>query len=327
MHLTEVLDEARARPWAVQPWARDLLDALPDRLGAVLSRWELTVVRTFADGAELPVLEVHGRTTGPAVLKLGGHGSDHAQQVRILRAADGNGYVRVLEQADDLGAVLLERLGPSLWASVPDPVAQSLTLADLLPTTWELPVAVGTPFTPTQKATSLLALVDGALESLLANGVLEGASGGVLEGAGGGQGEREVLERARALALELIAAPSPRQVVLHGDPHPGNVLRRGPEHVFIDPDGFLGEPEYDVGVALRDHQQVIDDLDQREGVGAGRRWHAALVVQLAERLELDAERIAAWAALERVTTGIHLGNLGWTEESAAWLRTAQRMLR
>lgn len=315
MHLTEVLDEARARPWAAQPWAQDLLDALPDRLEAVLSRWDLTVVRTFADGAELPVLEVHGRITGPAVLKLGGHGSDHAQQVRILRAADGRGFVRVLEHADDLDAMLLERLGPPLWESVPDPRAQSLALADLLPTTWELPAAVGALFAPSQKATSLLALVDGALAR-----------------AGGEPGERGaglggVLERARALALELIADPSPRQVVLHGDPHPGNVLRRGEEQVFIDPDGFLGEPEYDVGVALRDHQLVIDDLDHREGAGAGRRWHAGLVTQLADRLELDADRIAAWAALERVTTGIHLGNLGWTQESSAWLRTAQRMLR
>lgn len=320
MRLAEVLDEARARPWAAQPWARDLLDALPDRLRAVLSRWDLTVVRAFGDGAELPVLEVHGRAMGPAVLKLSGHGSDHAQQVRVLLAADGRGYVRVLEYADDLGAMLLERLGSPLRESVPDPLAQSLALADLLPTTWELPNAAGAPFTPAQKATSLLTLVDGALA-----GVSGDASGNTA--AGGETGEREVLERARALALELIAVPSSRQVVLHGDPHPGNVLRRGAEHVFIDPDGFLGEPEYDVGVALRDHQQVIDDLDHREGAGAGRRWHAGLVTQLAERLELDADRIAAWAALERVTTGIHLGNLGWTEESAAWLRTAQRMLR
>lgn len=313
-----MLHQVRARPWAGQPWARDLLDALPERLGAVLSRWDLQVVRAFGDGAELPVLEVRGRATGPAVLKLSGHGSDHAQQVRILRAADGKGYVRVLEQADDLGAVLLERLGPSLWASAPDPIAQSLALADLVPITWELPVGVGAPFTPAQKATSLLALVESALAD---------ADGGAVASPGGEQEGREVLERARNLALELIADPSPRQVVLHGDPHPGNVLRRGAEHVFIDPDGFLGEPEYDVGVALRDHQQVIDDLDHREGIGAGRRWHARLVTQLAQRLELDADRIAAWAALERVTTGIHLGNLGWTEESAAWLRTAQRMLR
>lgn len=264
--------------------------------------------------------EVHEPATGPAVLKLSGHGSDHGQQVRILRAADGKGYVRVLEQADDLGAVLLERLGPSLYASVPDPVEQSLVLADLLPTTWELPTAVGAPFTPAQKATSLLALVDGALE----NGMFEN---GAPTGASGEQGPREVLERARALALKLIAAPSARQVVLHGDPHPGNVLRRGAEHVFIDPDGFLGEPEYDAWVVLRDHQQVMDDLDHREGVGAGRRWHAGLVAQVAERLELDADRIAAWAALERVTTAIHLGSLGCTEESRAWLRTAERMLR
>lgn len=309
-----MLEAARARPWSAQPWALALLEELPHRLEAVLSRWELSVIRIFADGAELPVLEVHSPAMGPAVLKLGGHGADHAQQVRILQAADGRGYVRVLDHAEDLGAVLLERLGPALWASVPDPVAQSLILAELLPATWELPASVGAPFTPAQKAQSLLDLVDGALA-------------GTREGHGDGQADRDVFERARALALALIADPSPRQVVLHGDAHPGNVLRRGAEQVFIDPDGFLGEPEYDVGVALRDHQQVIDDLDRREGAGAGRRWHARLVAELAQRLELDADRVAAWAMLERVTTGIHLGRLGWLEESQAWLRTAQRMLR
>lgn len=30
---------------------------------------------------------------------------------------------------------------------------------------------------------------------------------------------------------------------------------------------------------------------------------------------------------ERVTTAIHLGRLGWSEESQARLRTARRMLR
>lgn len=314
MHPDEVTAVVLARPWADRHWARDLVEAFPERLRVVLARWELTVVRAFIEGAELPVLEVHGPVVGPAVLKLGGHGSDHSQQVRILRAADGNGYVRVLAHAEDLDAVLLERLGPTLWRTIPDPVEQALALADLLPATWELPSAVGAPFTPDQKATSLLALVDGAL-------------GGDCAAGGPDDRHRPVLEAARSLALQLITDPSSHQVVLHGDPHPGNALRRGAEHVLIDPDGFLGEPEYDAGVSLRDHQQVIDELDHREGNGAGRRWHAGLIAQLARRLELDADRVEAWAHLERVTTGIHLHRLGWTGEGEAWLRTAQRVLR
>ena len=70
MRLAEVLDEARARPWAAQPWARDLLDALPDRLRAVLSRWDLTVVRAFGDGAELPVHHQTRRSGRPYTLVL-----------------------------------------------------------------------------------------------------------------------------------------------------------------------------------------------------------------------------------------------------------------
>ena len=308
MHPDEVTALVRARPWADRPWARELVETFPERLRELLARWELTVVRAFTEGAELPVLEVRGRAVGPAVLKLGGHGTDHAQQVRILRAADGRGYVRVLAHAEDLDAVLLERLGPTLWTTVPDPVAQTEELAALLPRTWELPTAVGEPTGPTDKARSLLSLVEGVLVS-------------------SADRHRPVLENARRLALALIADPSSRQVVLHGDPHPGNALRRGGEHALIDPDGFLGEPEYDAGVALRDHQRVIDELDRHEGNGAGRRWHAALSARIAQRLDLDAERIAAWAHLERVTTGIYLHHLGWTKEGESWLSTASRMLR
>jgi streptomycin 6-kinase len=283
----------------------------------VLDRWDLTVLGAFDEGAELPVLAVHRDGAGPAVLKLGGAGSDHAQQVRLLKAADGRGYVRVLAHDAELDAALLERLGAPLHAGVTDPVAQTEALAELLPATWELPSAVGAPFAPAEKARGLLALVDGTLaDGYHADGAIAAPE----------DAHRPVLERARALALELIAAPSSRQVVLHGDPHPGNALRRADRYVLIDPDGFLGEPEYDAGVALRDHQQVIDALEDREP-GAGRRWHAGLVGRTARRLELDPDRITAWAHLERVTTGIHLRNLGWTREGESWLVTASRLLR
>ena len=109
---------------------------------AALARWDLTVVRAFTEGAELPVLEVRGRSWGPAVLKLGGHGSDHAQQVRVLRAADGRGYVRVLDHSEEHEATLLERLGVPLHATVRRAEDEVDVLAGLLPMTWALPLPV-----------------------------------------------------------------------------------------------------------------------------------------------------------------------------------------
>ena len=307
MHPDEVLALVHDRPWADEPWARELVETFPDRLDAALARWDLTVVRAFTEGAELPVLEVRGRSWGPAVLKLGGHGSDHAQQVRVLRAADGRGYVRVLDHSEEHEATLLERLGAPLHATVRRAEDEVDVLAGLLPMTWALPLPVGLPLGSAGKADSLRELVEGAPAELADR-------------------HRGTLEAARDLALELARSPSSLQVVLHGDPHTGNVLRRGDEHVLIDPDGIVGEPEYDAGVMLRDHQQLIEELERHEP-GAGRRRLAELTSRAARRLDLDADRIAAWALLERVTTGIHLHALGWRDEGEAWLRTASLLLR
>ena len=320
MRPEEVEALVRARPWADHSGARELVRAFPDRLRTVLERWDLTVVRAFAEGAGLPVLEVVGRASGPAVLKLGGHGADLSQQVRVLQAADGRGFVRVLEHDEEQDAVLLEKLGPTLFRTVPDPVEQAAHLAALLPAAWALPTECAEILEPGAKARGLLVLVDGALavESEPAE------SGG--ERPGLGTRHRDVLERARELALALIEEPAAELVLVHGDPHAGNALRRGEEHVLIDPDGFLGEREYDAGVALRDHQQMIDVLERSDGPGAGRRRHAQLVASTAAQLGLEEERVAAWAHLERVTTGIYLHRLGWRDEGEAWLRTARAVL-
>ncbi|MGP5288993.1 aminoglycoside phosphotransferase family protein [Brachybacterium tyrofermentans] len=336
----QVVALLRARPWAGQSWARDLVAAFPDRLDGVLVHWDLVIRHVHLAGAGLPVLEVvrrtgpvgprgsfrapAGRSPGGAdsfVVKFGGAGADVAQQARILAAADGRGYVRLVAHDGERDAMLLEKLGPMLPQAVPDPVAQTDVLGDLLLQAWEVPLAVGRPVAPSQKARSLLAILDGARAADESGPGADDASGPRAAD------EAVVLERARGLALDLIESPSPRQVVVHGDPHPANVLQRGETHVLIDPDGFLCEPEYDLGVALRDHRRIIDELDRAEGCGAGRRWHAALAERLARRVKLDPERTLAWAHLERVTTGVHLGRLGYVEDSEAWLRTARHVLR
>lgn len=317
----EVVELARSRPWADRPWARELLDSFPGRLAQVTARWQLTIERAHLEGAGLPVLDVHcagshsSSRRSPAVVKFDGVGADLPQQARVLEAADGHGFVRLLEYDAEAGAMLLERLGPTLWREAPDPIAQTDHIADLLEQAWQLPLDVGLPFTPDQQARSLLSGIENALGTELGAGT---------NGAPVSDRVR-TLQRAQELAQDLAVSPSSTQVVVHGDPHASNVLRRGEGFAFIDPDGFRCEPEYDAGVALRDQQGTIDDLERHQSPGAGRRWHQWLTRRLATRLELDPERVAAWAFVERVTTGLHLKMLGYADEGESWLATADRL--
>lgn len=327
---TDVVRLAHSRPWASKPWSAELLEVFPDRLERAVDRWRLSIERAHLEGAGLPVLEVRARLGSaavPAVVKFDGAGSDLQQQLRVLLAADGTGYVRVLEHDAELGVVLLERLGPTLSRELRDPVSQGDVIAGLLEQAWQLPLQVGLPFAPGEKAVSLLAAIEEAPEAPV-NPPGDGQPGGGASSRAGAAEpvRRRAVEHARDLARELAASPSSTQVVAHGDPHPCNVLRRGAKFTFIDPDGFRCEPEYDAAVALRDHQLVIDQLEQNQGAGAGRRWHRELVRRLALRLELDVDRVAAWAFVERVTTGLHLSALGYLDEGESWLATADTLV-
>ena len=50
---------------------------------------------------------------------------------------------------------------------------------------------------------------------------------------------------------------------MHGDPHPGNLLAVRPRQgapkgwCFVDPDGFVADRAYDLGVALRDWSWLL----------------------------------------------------------------------
>ena len=59
-----------------------------------------------------------------------------------------------------------------------------------------------------------------------------------------------VLDRAEAIAADLLAS-APREVLLHGDFHHYNVLSAdGSAWAAIDPKGMLGDPGYEVGPFL-----------------------------------------------------------------------------
>jgi streptomycin 6-kinase len=115
--------------------------------------------------------------------------------------------------------------------------------------------------------------------------------------------------RPLAAALELarhLAATRDlgRDVLCHGDPHQENaLLARGGSYKLVDPDGLRCEPEYDAGVVVRDFSREVLAIGEPS---SARAWHGRLCRELAGRTDTDPERVAQWALVERVTTGLYL---------------------
>src|SRR6185503_18565663 len=91
-------------------------------------------------------------------------------------------------------------------------------------------------------------------------------------------------------------------------------------YLLVDPDGFAGDPAYDLGVALRDwHSQLLAADDPTRLA----RRYAEL---LAAGSGLDAQEVWEWGYLERVSTGLHALALGADELARPLLATAQLLL-
>ncbi|WP_010147179.1 aminoglycoside phosphotransferase family protein [Serinicoccus profundi] len=305
MEQSDVVALALARPWADQDWAAPLLETFPRTLAQTVHRWGLVIERAHTDGVGLPVLEVR-RGSERAAVKFDDAGTDLTQQVRVMTAAGGRGYCRVLDHDPQIGAALLERLGPSLARTTPDGLAQVDVLVRLLEAAWELPTEVAQAEQPSEKASQLLAIVE-----------TEVAEGGWV------QRHTSAFDRAGRLARALVADPHPERVVVHGDAHSLNALQRpGGGYAFIDPDGFLCERDYDAGVVLRDLMTELEAIAGADGGAAVRNWHRRQVASVSARLRLEPDRVDAWAFVERVSTGVWLHRLGYREEAERWLRSA-----
>lgn len=131
---------------------------------------------------------------------------------------------------------------------------------------------------------------------------------------------------ARALACATdLADPNPADLVLvHGDPHPGNLLRvvhprPGGETgwCFVDPDPSVADRAYDLGVAVRDFSSTLLD-DPGTAAARLRSWCA----RVAAPSGTDPSRVWAWALLERVSTGLYVTSFGAPRVGRPFLRSA-----
>ena len=265
---------------------------------AVCEQWGLAAEGWLDGGAGTPTLAVTGSDGTTGVLKVAEPGSLDAA-ARVMESADGRGYARVLAWDANLGALLTERLGSALWAEFPTLGEQGSIIVCLLRDAWRVPLDRGKAFDG--KASGLLRI----LAEL---------------GPRYGKGHAQAIDRAIQYAHELAASERP-EVVCHGDAHAGNVLRRGSGWALIDPDGFVGERSYDVGVVLRDASGEIAGAELSES-GSGAATLRQECQRLGELADVDPERVWRWAFVERVTTGLYLRWHGYVDESLRFLDTA-----
>lgn len=253
------------------------LDALPELVSEMAAQWSLEIGTSY-DGFGMNALVVEATTADgtAAVLKLGppSDAEKLALEANVLRLADGDGCVRVLDDDVDRRALLLERLGPSMYdLGVPRRQRHELLL-DAAQRMWR----------PVDQSVRL------QRGSERARWMIERLEH-VWEQSHRACSERVLAEAIAAAARRAAAHDDQRAVLCHGDLHELNALQS--DHgafTLVDPEGVVAEPEYDLGVLMR-NAPGEDDLNQRAD------WLAAAT-------GLDRTAIWEWGTAERVLSGL-----------------------
>nr|WP_238362597.1 aminoglycoside phosphotransferase family protein [Actinopolymorpha pittospori] len=283
---------------------------LPGLVEDLARTWSITVGPPLSGGTTSYVAQARTADGQNAVLKVAVPEHDFGGQVRTLLDADGHGYVRLLAHDIDRHAILMEALGQPLEDLDVSPEDKIATLCTTLRRAWQVPRPPGLTLDPAgEKARGLAELVNTLWERL-----------------GHPCSERVVVQALTYAERRAAAFDLDRALVVHGDPHPANTLRvltprPGAESgfVFVDPDGFLADPTYDLGVVLRDWcpQLLAGDAP------ALAHHYCAL---LAGHTGLDEQAIWEWGFLERVSTGLYALSFGADELGQPYLDSAELLV-
>ena len=273
------------------------IDELPQLVRSIEADWEVSVGRVYPNSTEALVAEAVCDDGTQTVLKLivprGGEAA--AREATALRLAAGEGCPLLLRDDVARGALLLERLGRSLLElDLPLRQRHEILVATAA-RIWRPAADSGLP-TGEAKARWLAEFITEMWEGL----------------------DRPCSERAVEYALRCAerraaAHRDETAVLVHGDVHQWNALEAGDEFKLVDPDGLLAEPEYDLGIIMRE-DPLEGELRQRA------RW-------LADRTGLDETAIWEWGAVERVSTGLLGTRVGMQPVAQHMLEAADSISR
>ncbi|HET6292621.1 MAG TPA: aminoglycoside phosphotransferase family protein [Kribbella sp.] len=244
------------------------LKALPELAATYLERWALTIDGRPLHGAASLVLPVAQEDGTPAMLKLQPLNEENAGEALALRTWNGDGVVRVLQDDQATGTLLLERLHPRSLNHLPDDVEATRILAELLARLSAVPAPPGLR----TLADVAAAMLDDApaLIPLLAD-----------------PAEQSLVLRCAARLAELVKEPGDR--LLHWDLHYENVLASDREPwLVIDPKPLAGDPCFELFAALNNRW---DDLVATGEPARALRRRFELMLDV---VGLDRERAIGW---------------------------------
>lgn len=245
---------------------------------------------------ETSVVALGRRENQPVVLKVIKNRGDEWRSGEILDAFEGKGAVRVYDYVE--GAMLLERLRPG--GSL---LSMSLSGAD-------------------DDATGVLAETMAAMSPRMPAGTVPTAKdwGKAFEryaASADAQIPEHLLSAAQRVYSQLCDSQTGVRL-LHGDLHHDNVLfdaERG--WLAVDPKGVVGEPEYEIGAALRNPYER-PELFAEPAVIQKR------VERFARELHLDATRVLSWAFAQAVLSTIWAVEDGFAiEPGHGWIALAK----
>jgi streptomycin 6-kinase len=268
------------------------------RLTNLAQPWRVAIERIAE--TETSIVAFGRRDDRSVVLKVGKRSGDERLSATVIRAFDGNGMVRIIDDVD--GALLLERLTPG------HSLVNMITSGHDNDATQALADVIGR-MTP-QDCPSAPTVEDWG-HSFDRYRALEDRS------------LPETLVEEAHRVYDKLSTSQRRRRLLHGDLHHGNVLLDSDRGwLAIDPRGVVGEAEYEIGAALRNPIEKVESFLQPETI-------RARVTCFADRLHLDADRIVAWAFAQAVLSVIWLIEDGVAVGDHPWLelaRTIQRMM-
>jgi streptomycin 6-kinase len=229
-------------------WLRDL----PDSVAEIEREWSMTVGRWYEDATEAFVAEATLGDGTPAVLNVYiPRPGDHARnEITVLRLADGNGCAGLLRADEDRGALLLERLGSSLFERALPIAKRHEILCAAAARVWRPAPGCDLP-TGAHKGRTLAGFIPAAWEGL-----------------GRPCSERAIADALFCLKRRIAAHDDERAVLVHGDVNQWNALQAaGDGFKLVDPDGLVAEAEYDLGVLMREDPLELLHGDPPSGRG------------------------------------------------------------
>lgn len=255
------------------------LTQLPETLVTCAQKWDLELFSPYGELSYNFVAPGVTRDGKSVVLKAGVPGSEINREIAAIEAFGGSGMARLIQADPVMGVMLLERLQPGTFLS---------DLDDDEAITQHAISVLKRLNRPAPDNHAFITVSEWADRSFGTTRIEPDRSYGPLP--------HDLIDTARQLFNELATSPV-REVLIHGDFHPQNILRsERDDWLAIDPKGVVGDPLFDVAVFICEGPRRPTDLSRKE-------FLIRRIDQVAAELGEDRDLIVRWCLAHRVLSG------------------------